>query len=164
MLYYSNWHLIHMKPKTSYFKTAATLTQRINEYFKHIEGKYHLSRRSAKITQTVANRKVWDREPEPATISGMALFLGLSSKREFETYEETGRYATILKQARLRVEAAYEARLYQTPTGVIFALKTMGWTDKPEAQKPAVQTDSTLKVEIINSGPLPAGSEKEVVF
>ena len=153
-----------MKPKTSYFKTAATLTQRINEYFKHIEGKYHLSRRSAKITQTVANRKVWDREPEPATISGMALFLGFSSKHEFEAYEETGKHAAILKQGRLRVEAAYEARLYQTPTGVIFALKTMGWTDKPETRKPISETDNTLKVEIINIGPLPAGNEKEVIL
>jgi dihydrodipicolinate synthase/N-acetylneuraminate lyase len=107
---------------------------------------------------------VWDREPEPATISGMALFLGLSSKREFEAYEETGRHATILKQGRLRVEAAYEARLYQTPTGVIFALKTMGWTDKPETRKPISETDNTLKVEIINTGPLPAGNEKEVIL
>ncbi|MDN5287713.1 MAG: hypothetical protein JWR38_3987 [Mucilaginibacter sp.] len=94
----------------------------------------------------------------------MALFLGLSSKQEFETYEETGKHASILKQGRLRIEAAYESRLYQTPTGVIFALKTMGWTDKPEVRKPTTATDNTLEVEIINTGLLPAGNEKEVTL
>ncbi|WPU96506.1 hypothetical protein SNE25_13360 [Mucilaginibacter sabulilitoris] len=87
-----------------------------------------------------------------------------ASKQEFEAYEESGKHANILKRARLRIEAAYEARFYQTPTGVIFALKTMGWNDKPTTSKPSDKTDNTLKVEIVNSDPLPAGSEKEVTF
>jgi hypothetical protein len=153
-----------MKAKSSYFKTSVSLAQRINEYFIYIKGEHHQGRKSVKTIKTIADGKIWDREPEPATISGMALFLGFSSKQEFEIYEETGKYATILKQGRLRIEAAYEARLYQTPTGVIFALKTMGWTDKPEVRKPTTATDNTLKVEIINTGLLPAANEKEVTF
>ncbi|WP_183560908.1 terminase small subunit [Mucilaginibacter sp. SP1R1] len=157
-----------MKNQSLYLKTATTLARRIDEYFLSIEGIYHLEQKSQKPTsgkaETIIEHKIYDREPEPATIAGMALFLGFSSKHEFETYQETGKYADILKRGCLRVEAAYEARLHQTPTGVIFALKTMGWNDKPEIRTPPTPADNTLKVEIINSGPFPAGNEKEVTL
>ena len=89
-------------------------------------------------------------EPEPATISGMALFQGFSSKLEFEAYKETSKHAAILKQGRLRIEAAYEARLYQTPTGVIFALKTMGWNDKPELNGIMSRNLNNLQIILFN--------------
>lgn len=152
-----------MKTNPYFLKTAGVLTKRIDRYFIYIDGKYPPEQKTAAGKKRIAReQKLWD--GEPATIAGLALFLGFTSKQEFEAYEDTGKHAHILKRARLRVEAAYEARLYQTPTGVIFALKTMGWNDKHTVSKPAAQTDNTLKVEIINSGPLPAGSEKEVIF
>ena len=152
-----------MKAQQYYLKSASVLTKHIDRYFLYIEGKCPTEQKASKTKAKIASeQKILD--GEPATISGMALFLGFASKQEFEAYEESGKHAHILKRARLRIEAAYEARLYQTPTGVIFALKTMGWNDKPTVSKPNDKTDNTLKVEIVNSGPLPAGSEKEVTF
>ena len=154
-----------MKTHVYYSKSAAVLANRIDQYFKHIEGSSHIEQKTARGKDpTLTAKKVRDREPEAATIAGMALFLGFSSKQEFEAYELNGKHAHVLKRGRLRLEATYESRLYQTPTGVIFALKTLGWNDKPEIQKPASKTGNTLKVEIINTGPLPAASEKEVML
>ncbi|MEN0053641.1 MAG: terminase small subunit [Mucilaginibacter sp.] len=154
-----------MKPLSYYSKSALILATRIDEYFVYIEGEPLADQPPVKEnSKSVTAQKAWEREPEFATISGMALFLGFTSKQEFEAYEQNGKYAQVLKRGRLRVEAAYEARLHQTPTGVIFALKTLGWNDKPETIKPTTKTDDTLKIEIINSGPLPAGSEKEVTL
>ncbi|WP_419701756.1 terminase small subunit [Mucilaginibacter sp. NFX135] len=154
-----------MKIHAYYSKSAAVLANRIDQYFNHIEGSSPIEQKTVcgKNTTTKA-QKVLNREPEAATIAGMALFLGFSSKQEFEAYEDSGKHARVLKRGRLRLEAAYESRLYQTPTGVIFALKTLGWNDKPEVQKPVSKTGNTLKVEILNTGPLPAGSEKEVML
>ncbi|NHA04089.1 hypothetical protein G7092_09790 [Mucilaginibacter sp. HC2] len=153
-----------MKIHTYYSKSAAVLANRIEQYFKYIEGASPMGQKpdnGKDPTSTV--QKVCDRKSESATIAGMALFLGFSSKQEFEAYEINGKHAHVLKRGRLRLEAAYESRLYQTPTGVIFALKTLGWNDKPEVQKPS-KTDNTLQVEIRNTGLLPAGSEKEVML
>jgi hypothetical protein len=108
---------------------------------------------------------VWDREPEPATIAGLALYLGFSSRQAFEDYEANGKFADRLKRARLQIEAAYEKKLhYQSPTGAIFALKSMGWNERAD-NKPADEAANTLlKVEIIKSGPQLAASEKEVIL
>jgi len=153
-----------MKILPYYSKSAAVLANRIDEYFIYIEGEPHTEQLPVKENSKAATTKTWEREPEFATISGMALFLGFTCKQEFEAYEQGGKHAQILKRGRLRVEAAYEARLHQTPTGVIFALKTMGWNDKPEPNKPSAKPDDTLKIEIVNSGPLPAGNEKDVAL
>lgn len=76
----------------------------------------------------------WVRMPEPATITGLALFLGFESRQSIYDYEENGEFSYIIKNARLRVECEYEKRLStaQSPTGAIFALKNMGWKDRSE--------------------------------
>jgi len=107
-------------------------------------------------------QKVFDREAEPATIAGLAFFLGFNSRDEFDEYESRGKFSTLIKRARLRIEAAYEKKL-DTPAGAMFALKNMGWNEKAENSKPADMVRS-IKVKIIESGPKPVSSEKEVVL
>ncbi len=72
---------------------------------------------------------------ERITLSGLALALDISRQTllNYGTYDE-GEYLDIIKKARERVEARYEARLIydNQPTGVIFALKNMDWKDKTE--------------------------------
>jgi hypothetical protein len=157
-----------MKNQVPYFKTTTALTQRIDEYFQYIEGEYHTEQKPLKPPkekiETTTEHKVWDREPEPATISGLALFLDFSSRHEFEIYEESGKYADVLKRGRLRVEATYEAMLHQTPTGAMFALKSMGWNEKSDISPSAPLTENTLTIKIINSGPTPVNSEKDVIL
>jgi hypothetical protein len=60
--------------------------------------------------------------------------------------------------------ADYEKKLHVTSsTRAIFALKSMGWNERTE--KPAdIATNNVLKVEIIQSGPKLASSEKEVIL
>lgn len=67
------------------------------------------------------------------TLSGLALFIGIERKTLYN-YEERDEFLHIIKKARNRVESIYEERaIYDNnPTGVIFALKNMGWSDKTE--------------------------------
>jgi hypothetical protein len=65
------------------------------------------------------------------TLAGLAVFLGIDRKTLYN-YEDKDEFFHIIKNARDRVEAIYEERaIYENnPTGVIFALKNMGWTDR----------------------------------
>lgn len=68
------------------------------------------------------------------TMSGLALHLGftqLAGLHHYEGYSEE--FFNVIKNANLRVMNGYEKRLYSNnPTGAIFALKNMGWTDRQE--------------------------------
>jgi DNA-packaging protein gp3 len=134
----------------------------IDDYFTFIKGKYRMKKVPAKEAGKITRTKVWDREPEPATISGLALFLGFSSRQMFDACEHKGKLAQIMRRGRLRIEAEYEKRLHQHSTsGAIFALKSMGWKDgKPDD----TSTSRTLIVKINETGPTPATTEKEVII
>lgn len=65
-----------------------------------------------------------------ATITGLALFLGFSSRSSFDDYEKrSDEFSYIIKRAKLAVENSYEL---SGQTIDIFALKNMGWRDKTE--------------------------------
>jgi len=149
------------------FTNAPHLVARIDAYFFSIEGEYHFEDKpGGKVTedQPAPQHKVWDREPEPATFSALALHLGFNSLQAFDDYTGNGHLADTLKWGRLRIEASYEKKLHnQSATGAIFALKRMGWNDRED--KPAgILPFKTIQVEILESGPPPAGSEKEVLL
>ena len=73
------------------------------------------------------------RPPEPLTLTGMILALGLSSRESFDHYKTYGdEFSDSVKRGKLFIEHGYELRLHGTvATGSIFALKNFGWTDKP---------------------------------
>ena len=144
--------------------TIKAFRARVTKYFKYLEGAYHIEKKPCKISKDVTElieQKVWDREPEPSTLSGLALALGFTTINEFEAYEVNGKFAHLAKKARLRVEAEYEKRLhYQSSTGAIFFLKNAGWNEK--ADELLNDLPKTIKIEIVESGPKLASSEKEV--
>lgn len=71
--------------------------------------------------------------PQNLTITGLALYVGFESRQSFYDYEKRPEFSYVIKRARLQVENGYEQRLFgNNPTGPIFALKNMGWTDKQE--------------------------------
>jgi hypothetical protein len=71
----------------------------------------------------------------PATITGLALALGFSTRKSLLDYCEKVEFVNIIKKAKLRVECEYEKRLSEnSPAGAIFALKNMDWTDKHEVE------------------------------
>ena len=99
------------------YKDAAALKKAVDAYFK--------------------STKRW-------TLSGLAVHIGIS-RQSLYNYEERDEFFDIIKKAREKVESIYEERaIYEpNPTGVIFALKNMGWSDKMES-------DITSKGEKIN--------------
>jgi hypothetical protein len=78
------------------------------------------------------------------TLSGLAVHIGICRKTLYN-YESKDDFLHIIKKARDKVESIYEERaIYENnPTGVIFALKNMGWSDK-------LSTDHTTKGESLN--------------
>ena len=148
------------------FTTSNELMSRIDDYFNYIEGVFDLNGKSLTESKLPnSKQKIWIREPEPPTLTGLAIFLGFHSKKAFEKYEENGRFASFLKRGRLRIEDVYEKKLLlSSPSGAIFALKNMGWNDKTENKLTGKTAFKTLKIEIIETGPKPANNEKEVVL
>ena len=65
------------------------------------------------------------------TLSGLAVFLEVD-RHTLYNYKEKDEFFHIIKRATAKVEAIYEERaIYENnPTGVIFALKNMGWSDR----------------------------------
>jgi hypothetical protein len=64
------------------------------------------------------------------TLSGLAVFLEVD-RQTLYNYREKDEFFGIIKRATAKVESIYEERaIYENnPTGVIFALKNMGWSD-----------------------------------
>ena len=144
--------------------TADELSTGVNDYFTYIKGKYRTTKAPPKKPGDKPTRqKIWDREPEPATITGLALFLGFSSRLSFDDYEQKGKFAQLLRRGRLRIEAEYEKKLHDHYTsGPIFALKSLGWNDGKTIDTTSVSR--SLNIKIIETGPKPANSEKEVII
>ena len=144
-----------MKNTLPKFSSADELDKLVDAFFKQLEGKKRTTQKTDVLKPV---------EIKPATLTGLALYLGFHSREQFERYESKGKFAANLKKARLRIEAIYEKKLHQsTFGGAVFALKNLGWIDKGET-KHTVPVIKTLKVTIVESGPSPAGDEKEVTL
>lgn len=119
------------------YKTAKSMAKVIDEYFFYIKGEKKKVKEKIKdektgqITTVVTEE--WVRQPEPATVTGLTLFLGFAHREALDDYQKKKEFTDIIKRGRSRVEHEYEKRLSATqPAGPIFALKNMGWKDKVE--------------------------------
>ena len=64
------------------------------------------------------------------TFSGLFLFLGIS-KSKYQKLKKDPEYKDAIDYAQAKMEQQYEEKLMGTsPTGAIFALKNMGWSDQ----------------------------------
>ena len=142
--------------------TPDELSNLINQYFVHIKGIYRKKRRSSKGSSKYTYEKVYDPLPQPATFTGLALYLGFASLQDFDDYQPKGKLLQVVKQGRLRVEAEYEKRLHEHYTsGPIFALKSRGWNGD---KVPEQQNSGSMNININQSGPKLASAEKEVII
>jgi len=119
------------------YETAEELCAACDEYFIYIQGESKTTTKEVKNEDGSIETEEfheWVRHPEPATVTGLVLFLGFSSKSSLEDQEKRGEeFSAVIKRARLRVEHGYEMKLHgDKNTGAIFALKNMGWRDKVE--------------------------------
>ncbi len=145
------------------FASVQELQRLIDGYFEHIKGEFHFEDIPDK-NDDITRKKVWDRDAEPPTISGLIWYLGFDSRASFDAYQREGAFASAIKCARLRIEAEYEKKLHQqSPSGAIFALKNLGWNDRDNMP---VNTDvpQSLRVEVFETGVPTATNEREVVL
>lgn len=76
-----------------------------------------------------------DSKEQPYLITGLALALGFHSRKQMGEYEQREEYRNVVKRCRMIVESNYESRLFgNSPTGAIFGLKNMDWSDKQEVE------------------------------
>lgn len=134
--------------------TSTELAALIEDYFNPPEGDLQ-PLEDAKGKQTAAKE-------EPVTFSGLASHLGFESRDAFADYEQNGMFAGMLKRARLRIDEACEKKLHQSPAGLIFLLKNSGWGEKSKDQTTDETIPKTLTVKLIEAGPEPASTEKDV--
>jgi hypothetical protein len=149
------------------FVTSDQLARLIEGYFDFIQGESHLDNQTMPEdkTKVTTAKKVWDREPEPATVAGLMLFLGFNERIEFNDYCTNGAFADVLNRGRLRVEASYEKKLHtQSSAGAIFALKSLGWNEKMDNKEDDQDAYKTLKIELLETGPKLAEDEKSVIL
>lgn len=132
------------------YENAESLFTEVNEYFQYIEGEGEY--KEFETQDEDGNIKkykewVWERQPEPATITGLSMFLGFANRQSLYDYRDRNEeYSVIIKNAICRVEHEYEKQLQRDkPTGAIFALKNMGWAD-------SAKVDHTTQGEKIIDG------------
>ena len=81
------------------------------------------------------------------TITGLAIIFG--SKQLLSDYEGRDGYSDSIKLAKLKIENLYEQALRdKNPTGAIFALKNMGWTDRQQLEHTG-EAFENVKINII---------------
>ncbi len=75
-------------------------------------------------------------EENPLTLTGLILYIGLSSRSAFDEYGHRPEFSNSVKRAKLLIENGYEVDLRKTgnPAGSIFALKNMGWSDRHDVE------------------------------
>lgn len=93
--------------------------------------------------------------PIAPTVTGLALFLGFADKSSLYDYRrhENHEFSHCIKRALLVIENHYENRLnYQSPTGAIFALKNMNWSDKSEVEHTGKDGEPlALQITVLNT-------------
>lgn len=150
------------------FKSSKALEDLINFYFDYLDETNNSNKENSIDGQNIDKSHAQEKakiKSEQVTFSGLAYFLGFSSREEFNWYALNGKFARILKRGILRIEEFYEKKLLQpSPAGAIFVLKTRGWTDKSETQTSEKESLKILKLELIESGPAPVGSEREIIL
>jgi hypothetical protein len=111
------------------FDTPEKMQAEIDAYFAHCD-----ARQSQVVVGSGQNAHVeWISDPAPYTICGLALSIGLTRQGLLEYSAKTPEFSDTVKNAKERVHARLEERLYDGKgygPGHIFGLKNnFGWKD-----------------------------------
>jgi len=91
---------------------------------------------------------ICEQQDKPITLTGALLHMGIQSRSTLGDYEKREGFSAPVKRLRLAVEASYEERLSgRNPTGAIFALKNMGWSDRTEIENVTSKSQEDLERE-----------------
>lgn len=111
------------------FKSEKQLQAKIDEYFTNCPDTRTLTAFDKNSGEFVTYQL------STPTITGLALFLGFCDRRSFYEYEQKAEFTHAIKKARLKIENEYEKQLPNpNNSGIIFALKNLGWKDRTEQE------------------------------
>jgi len=115
----------------AYYENPEELSKEVDGYFEYIKGESEIQEVEVPGRKKKQKVRVWTREPEPPTVTGLCLYLGFASLQSLSEYEKKGGViGDIIKRGKTRVANRYEQNLSGSqPTGSIFALKVMGWKE-----------------------------------
>lgn len=142
------------------FENSEALEVKIDEYFKT-----GVKKKQVLVGKGSEKELV---ELEVPTITGLALFVGFSSRQSFYDYEKVEAFSYTIKRARTFIECHYEELLQVgNTTGAIFALKNMGWKDKTETDHTTngkeIKQDTAPQINVYQgNAPSFSSSETEV--
>lgn len=128
--------------KVEEVKKVVTQTEPPKEEEKHAGGRPPIWTSPQILQKLIENYFTSEKLP---TLSGLAYSLDISRSTLYN-YAEKDEFLDTIKKARARIEMIYEGMMIHggaNVTGVIFALKNMGWADKTDI-------DHTSKGEKIN--------------
>lgn len=83
-----------------------------------------------------------------ATISGLALHAGFKNRKHMAQFEAKPGFNELIEASKALIEYSYELRLKMPgvkQTGIIFALKQMGWEDKQ-----LIESTTSTDAEVAN--------------
>lgn len=113
------------------FKSVEELQEKINEYFTYCDN------RVKKVWSEKKQDELLISDPEPYTMSGLAVFLGVD-RQTILNYSEKEEFFGTIKEARSKVESDVERRMNDKNTftpGLIFNAKNnFNWKDKTESE------------------------------
>jgi hypothetical protein len=81
--------------------------------------------------------QTWIVDAAMPTLTGLALALGFSGRKSMYDYEAKKEFSYIIKRAKTVIEYYHENQCgtRDKPTGNIFILKNMGWSDRTEVEQ-----------------------------
>ncbi len=113
------------------FSSESDIEDKINSYF-----------------ESLLNEDQTQYETRP-TVTGLALFMGFSSRQSLYDYGKKEDYSYIIKRAKVVIEMSYEEMLLtKASTGAIFALKNMGWIDKQKIEHSGEVSQTNKPVDL----------------
>lgn len=139
--------------KPRIYTSRSELLAEVDGFFEWIKGEYEdtpvmVYNPKTRKREKAGSERRWIREPEPATLTGLILYLGFTCRQSFERYEKDHlEFADIIRVAKLRVQSVYERNLHgQAVTGSIFALKAMfGLRDRSSMQELIDESEGAIK-------------------
>ena len=103
--------------------------------------------------QTSKGYILYEKQPKPPTVTGLALALGLKSRQALLNYQNREEFNDAVTRAKLRIEEYAERRLFDRDgvNGAKFSLMNnfKGWRDKP---KDETELEALKKLDAILEG------------
>jgi hypothetical protein len=115
---------------SAYYETPEAMRDAVEEFFTRCVPKPVLAADGTPIRDSKGDPVVRE---NPPTVSGLALYLGFSSRSSFNNYEKfSPEFADVIGRAKLQIEEYHERLLSikDKCTGSIFWLKNHGWVDE----------------------------------